>query len=56
VELTAAYFGVLVLPVVFGFVATYISMALIPVFIAALVIAMVISTTLLNRVNHTEDS
>ena len=49
VEMTSAYTGILVLPVLFGFLAARISMALIPYFISFLVITMLISTTMLNR-------
>ncbi len=49
VEMTSAYIGVLILPVFFGFLAARISMALIPFFLAFLVVIMLISTTLLNR-------
>lgn len=50
VEMTSAYTGVLILPVLFGFLAAHISMALIPYFIVILVATMLISTTLLNRI------
>lgn len=50
VEMTSAYTGVLILPVIFGFLAARISMALIPYFIVILVTVMLISTTRLNRI------
>lgn len=50
IEMTSAYTGVLILPVLFGFLAARISMALIPYFIVILVIIMLISTTMLNRI------
>lgn len=50
VEMTSAYTGVLILPVFFGFLAARISMALIPFFIAFLVIIMLISTNMLNKI------
>lgn len=49
-QLTGAYIGILILPMLFGFLATTISMALIPFFLAFLVIIMLITTTLLNRI------
>jgi fucose permease len=51
-QLTGAYTGILVLPMLFGFLATTISMALIPFFLAFLVITMLITTALLNRIKN----
>jgi fucose permease len=51
VEMASANAGVLLLPVLFGFLATYISMSLIPFFLAFLVIVMLIATALLNKVH-----
>lgn len=50
VEMTSAYTGVLILPVLFGFLAARISMALIPFFLAFLVVIMLISTSMLNKI------
>jgi fucose permease len=52
VEMTSAYTGVLILPVLFGFLAARISMALIPYFVVILVIIMLISTTMLNKIRQ----
>lgn len=49
VEMTSAYTGVLILPMIFGFLATCISMALIPYFLVVLVVSMLIFTSLLNK-------
>lgn len=51
-EMTSAYTGVLILPVLFGFLAARISMALIPFFVAILVVIMLISTSMLNKIRQ----
>lgn len=55
IEMTAAYTGVLILPILFGFLAAYISMSLIPFFLMILVITMLISTTMLNKMKDAEN-
>lgn len=52
IELTAAYSGMLLLPLIFGFLAANISMSFLPFMLAILVITIVISTTLLNKMKN----
>jgi fucose permease len=49
IEMTSAYTGALILPVLFGFPASYISMSIMPYFIAFLVITIKILNSLLNK-------
>lgn len=48
IEMTSAYIGAFIIPVLFGFLAAYISMSLIPIFVIILVSIIILSTTVLN--------
>lgn len=54
-QMSAAYVGILILPVVFGYLAARISMALIPYFLITLVILMLIATTKLNGMRNAKE-
>jgi fucose permease len=54
-QMSSAYVGILILPVVFGYLAARISMALIPYFLITLVILMLIATTKLNGIKNAEE-
>jgi len=52
VQMASAYIGILLLPPLFGLIANHISASLLPVYLAAITILMIVMCEKLNRKNH----